>query len=157
MPSTTPHARFLLVLAAIVVPAVANAQGVSDQVRTWFLAEYAPLWKDLDELGPERLTRFWMDDFRDHPIDTVSSIWSHATARWQRTIERYRAEGLRGSAVLAVQVEAINARAVLIRTVWRDYGQDGPLDEPTCGTFNASKVGPEWKFTNYFTVECSSG
>jgi hypothetical protein len=148
----------LLVLSLVAIaPRLGHAQGVTDQVRTWFLAEYAPLWRNLDQLSPERISHFWAADFRDHPIDTESSIWANTTERWQRNIERYRAEGLRGSAVVAVHVEEISARAVLIRTVWSDYGQDGPSAEPSCGTFIAGKFGRGWKFTNYFTVDCSAG
>ncbi len=152
-----PFLRLSLVWLLTMTPEVACAQSVAAQVRTWFLTEYAPLWKDLDQLDPERLKRFWAEDFRDHPIDMESSIWQNTTERWQRNIERYRAEGLRGSVVVAIQVEEISATAVLIRTVWSDYGQDGPFEEPTCGTHIAGRVGQHWKFTNYFTVQCSSG
>lgn len=119
------------------------------------MTEYAPLWKDLGEADPERIRQFWAEDFRDHPIDIDPSIWENTTERWQRNIDRYKAEGLRGSTVVGIQVEEISDRAVLIRTIWSDYGQDGRIEEPYCGTFIAGKFDYEWKFTNYFTVECS--
>jgi hypothetical protein len=136
-------------------PAVSYAQGVADQARTWFLTEYAPLWKDLAEADPERIRSFWAEDFRDHPVDMDPSIWENTKERWQRNIERYKAEGLVGSIVVDIQVEEISERAVLIRTIWRDYGQDGRIEEPYCGTFIAGQFGSRWKFTNYFTVNCA--
>lgn len=147
--------RLLLVWIWITPPQGVHAQGVTDQVRRWFLTEYVPLWQHLDEVDPDRFRAFWAEDFRDHPIDMDPSIWENTREGWQRNIDRYKAEGLRGSTVIAIQVEEISARAVLIRTTWSDYGQDGRIDEPYCGTFIAGKFGEEWKFTNYFTVECS--
>jgi hypothetical protein len=111
----------------------------------------------MNDANPERIRRFWAEEFRDHPIDMDSNIWENTTEQWQRSIERNKAEGLRGSEVVAVQVEEISERAVLIRTIWSDYGEDGLVQDPYyCGTFVAGKFGREWKFTNYFTVECSA-
>ena len=148
--------RVLILALLATTPVAPQAQGVTDQVRTWFMTEYAPLWRDLGQLDPARLTPFWADDFRDHPIDTESSLWPNTTERWQRRLQSYKSEGLRGSTVLVVQVEAISGRAALIRTVWRDLGPDGPIEGLYCGTFIAGRFGQDWKFTNYFTVECSS-
>ncbi len=138
----------------LATPGMTRAQGVADQVRAWFLEEYAPLWHDMDAADPGRLTAFWAQDFRDHPIDMDSSIWENSRETWQRNIDRNRAEGLAGSTVVWIQVEEISARAVLIRTAWLDHGEDGPMEEPYCGTFIAGLFGEEWRFTNYFTAEC---
>jgi hypothetical protein len=146
----------LLFLSLWIAPSgVSYAQGVADQARTWFVTKYAPLWKDLDQADPERIRQFWAEDFRDHPIDMDPSIWENTKERWERNMDRYKAEGLIGSTVVDIQVEEINDRAVLIRTKWRDYGQDGQIEDPYCGTFIAGKFDQEWKFTNYFTVKCS--
>lgn len=145
-----------LLLSLLIAPLErAHAQGVTDEARTWFLTEYVPLWRDLNGVDPARFTAFWADAFRDHPIDMDPSIWENSRERWQRNIDRYKAEGLVGSMVVAIQVEEISARAVMIRTTWSDVGQDGPLEGLYCGTFIAGKFGREWRFTNYFTVECS--
>lgn len=148
--------RSLLLSLSIMPSGVSHAQGVTDQARTWFITEFAPLWEDLDKADPNRIRKFWAEDFRDHPIDMDSSIWENTKERWQRNIERYKADGLSGSKVVGLQVEEISDRAVLIRAIWNDYGPDGQIEEePYCGAFIAGKFKHEWKFTNYFTVECS--
>ena len=133
--------RLLLLSVWLGSSAVSHAQGVTDQARTWFTKEYAPLWKDLDKADPDKIKEFWAEGFRDHPIDMDSSIWENTTERWKRNIKRYKAEGLKGSTVVEIEVEEISDRAVLIRTTWRDYGEDGRIEEePYCGTFIAGKL-----------------
>jgi len=151
-----PLYRLLLLSLFASTAGVSHAQGIADEVKTWFISEYAPLWKDMNDADPERIRKYWAEDFRDHPIDMDSNIWENTTEQWQRNIERNKAEGLRGSVVVAIQVEEISDRAVLIRTIWSDYGEDGLLEDPYyCGTFIAGRFDDKWKFTNYFTVECS--
>lgn len=145
----------LLLSLGIGPPVKAHAQGVAQEARTWFLTEYVPLWRDLDSLDPARVTAFWTDRFLDHPIDMDPSIWENTREQWQRNIDRNKAEGLVGSTVVGIQVEEISSKAVLIRTTWSDYGPDGPIEALYCGTFIAGRFGQEWKFTNYFTVDCS--
>lgn len=120
------------------------------------MTEFAPLWENLDNADPAAIKRFWVDNFRDHPVDEDSSIWANSVETWQRIIDRNRAEGLSGSTVHELEVERINDRTVNIRVRWEDQGKDGPLDEPYCGTYIAGTFQGEWKFTNYFTVECKT-
>lgn len=130
-----------------------QGQGITDQVRTWFLTQYAPLWENIDEMDPSLITEFWVENFRDHPVDMDSSIWENTEERWQRNLDRYRAEGLHRSEVVEIRVEMINNHAALIQTKWIDYTKDGhQLDEPYCGMFIAGTFEDQWKFTNYFTV-----
>lgn len=130
--------------------------GVTDEARAWFVTHYAPLWEDLDEADPDKIKAFWVDGFRDHPVDADSSIWENTTERWQRNLERYETEGLTGSTLVRIEVEEINDRAVMIRTRWKDRGEERDFEEPYCGTFIAGKFQREWRFTNYFTVDCAT-
>ena len=150
------HYFRLLFLSLSIVPFGATAGNVTGDARTWFLTQFVPLWEDLDKANPEKMEDFWVERFRDHPIDMDSSIWENATETWQRNIERNMAEGLRGSSVIETKVEEISDRAVLIRAVWQDRGLNGPIEEPYCNVYIAGRFQGEWKFTNYFTIECST-
>jgi hypothetical protein len=145
----------VLWVCSMAFPAVSCAQGVAGEARTWFPTEYAPLWKVLDEADPERIRRFWAEDFHDHPIDMDPGIWENTNEQWQSAIEKYKGEGVAGSTVVQIQVEEISGNAVLIRTEWRDFGHDGTIEEQYRGTFVAGRFGSRWKFTNYFTVGCA--
>jgi len=148
------HAQLALI-ALLIVSIGCHAESSEVAARTWFMTKFAPLWESLDEADPHAVRAFWTDDFRDHPVDMDSSIWKNSLDTWQHVIEKNRAEGLSGSTVIALDVEAINERAVIIRAKWMDRGTEGQVDDPYyCGTYIAASFQGEWKFTNYFTVEC---
>ena len=156
MTPTNWLSRLLLLSLWVVPSSTTHAQGIADEVKAWFISEFAPLWADMDEADPERISTFWTEEFRDHPVTGDSNMWENTTEQWKRNIERNKAEGLRRSEVVSIHVEEISGRAALIRTVWSDYGEDGLVEDPYyCGTYIAGRFGDTWKFTNYFTVECS--
>jgi hypothetical protein len=154
MHSVRRHFRCISILL-LAASLECHAGSAEESATSWFMTNYVPLWESLDKTSPEAITDFWVGAFRDHPVDEDSSIWDNSIERWQRNIDRHRADGLTGSTVVQLEVEEINERAVIIRAKWMDQGTKSQNDDPYyCGTYIAGTFQGEWKFTNYFTVEC---
>lgn len=146
---------YLLTSVLLAAPFTSQADESVNQVKNWFMMEFAPIWQDMDRADPSKIKEFWAEDFRDHPIDLDSSIWENSEEQWERNIARNKSDGLKGSEVTKIEVEKISGRAFLIRAEWSDYDEAGRLEEPYCGAYIVGKFGKGWKFTNYITIECS--
>jgi len=147
--------RFAILITLFLSAPLANAgDSVADEDKNWFVNQYVPLWISIESVDPIKIQEYWIEGFRDHPIDLESRAVENSAEQWQRTIERYRDEGMQESIFLDAQAERINDFTVLLSARWKDDPPVSP-DEPFfCDMYLVGKFEDSWKITNYFTVDC---
>lgn len=148
--------RRLVTLTALVMAAQLTCAGenVAEEVREWFITEYAPLWSSMESVDPTKVKKHWVENFRDHPIDVESRTVENSIEQWKRTIERYLNDGVHDSILLEVKAERINDWAVLLRARWKDDPPISPDGADFCDAYLVGKFEDSWKITNAFTTDC---
>ena len=148
--------RIALLVTFLLPASVASAgEAVAEEARDWFITEYAPLWASMESVDPAEVRKHWVDNFRDHPVDTESRTVANSIEQWRRTIERYLNSGVQDSILLEVKAKRINDWAVLLRARWKDDPPISPDDPDFCDAYLVGKFEDGWKITNAFTTDCA--
>ena len=147
-PLTALHVVTLLGLA---LAAISHAAEVPDP-GAWYMDEYAPLWRDLDDSTAASVTAFYLPSVQVH-LESGAVINADPGPWLADMIATWRAEGWVGSDLSDLKIERIKPTTAAFTTRWFDRYADGS-EEYSCGWYLADFADGQWMFSAYADQVC---